>query len=159
MLTKIANPKKVVGSIDYNLGIIIVMALALGTAMVRTGLADIIAWGVIEAMRPLGLIGIMTGLYLVTAVLAAYITNKAAVALIIPIALTTAMNLGVNPVPFVLLTAFASAANFITPHGYQTNLMVYGPGGYKFSDFMKIGLPLTIIYGVVTILGLYVVYL
>ncbi len=158
LLTKIADPKKVARSIDYDLGMIIVMALALGTAMVKTGLADTIAWGVITAMKPLGLIGIMTGLYIVTALLAAYITNKAAVALIIPIALTTAMNLGVNPVPFVLLTAFASAANFITPHGYQTNLMVYGPGGYKFKDFMKIGWPLTVIYAVVAIGVLYIVY-
>lgn len=159
MLTKIADPKKVARSIDYDLGLIIVMALALGTAMVNTGLADIIAWGVINAMRPLGLIGYMTGLYIVTALLAAYITNKAAVALIIPIALTIASNLGVNPVPFVLITAFASAANFITPHGYQTNLMVYGPGGYKFKDFMKIGWPLTLIYMVVAITILYFVYL
>ncbi len=159
MLTKIADPKKVAGSIDYNLGIIIVMALALGTAMVKTGLADTIAWGVINAMRPLGLIGIMAGLYLITSVLAAYITYTASVALILPIALTTALNLGVNPVPFALLTAVAAAANFITPHGYQTNLMVYGPGGYKFKDFMKIGLPLTLIYAVVAIGILYVVYL
>jgi di/tricarboxylate transporter len=158
LLTKIADPKKVARSIDYDLGIIIVMALALGTAMVKSGLADSIAWGVITVMQPLGLIGIMSGLYIVTAILAAYITNKAAVALIFPIALTTAANLGVNPVPFVLLTAFASAANFITPHGYQTNLMVYGPGGYRFKDFFKIGWPLTIIYAVVAIGVLYVVY-
>jgi len=158
MLTKIADPKKVAGSIDYNLGIIIVMALALGTAMYKTGLADMVAWGVIDAMKPLGLIGIMTGLYIITSVLAAYITYTASVALILPIALTTSLNLGVNPVPFALLIAVAAAANFITPHGYQTNLMVYGSGGYKFKDFMRIGLPLTVIYMVVAISILYIVY-
>jgi di/tricarboxylate transporter len=135
------------------------MALALGTAMVKTGLADTIAWGVINGMRPMGLIGIMAGLYLLTSVMAAYITYTASVAIILPISLTTALNLGVNPVPFALLVAAAAAANFITPHGYQTNLMVYGPGGYKFKDFMKIGLPLTLVYAVVAIGVLYVVFL
>jgi len=158
LLTKIADPKKVARSIDYNLGIIIVMALALGTAMFKTGLADTIAWGVINAMKPLGLVGIMAGLYVITSLLAAYITYTASVALILPIALTTALNLGVNPVPFALLTAVAAAANFITPHGYQTNLMVFGPGAYKFKDFMRIGWPLTAIYAIVAIGVLYIVY-
>ena len=159
MLTKTADPKKVAGSIDYNLGIIIVMALALGTAMFKTGLADIVAWGIIDLMRPFGIIGIMAGLYLITSILAAYITYTASVALILPIALPTALNYGVNPVPFALLTAAAAAANFITPHGYQTNLMVFGPGGYKFKDFMRIGLPLTVIYMIVAITVLHTIYL
>ncbi len=158
LLTKTANPKDVAKSLDYNLGMIIVMALALGTAMTKTGLADYIAWGVISATKPFGVIGVMLGIYLVTSILAAYITTKAAAAIIFPIALTTAVNLGVNPMPFVLITAFASAATFITPHGYQTNLMVYGPGGYKFKDFLRIGLPLTIIYMLVAITILYIVY-
>ena len=158
LMTKTANPKEVAKSLDYDLGLIIVMALALGTAMVKTGLADTIAWGIINVTRPFGLIGIMTGVYLVTTVLAAYITTKAAAAIIFPIALTTAVNLGVNPMPFVLITAFASAATFITPHGYQTNLMVYGPGGYSFKDFFRVGLPLNVIYMIVAITILYFVY-
>ncbi len=158
LLTRIANPKEVVKSIDYDLGLIIVMALALGTAMVKTGLADRIAWGVIDSMRPFGLIGIMAGIYAITALLAAYITTKAAAALIFQIALTTSINLGLDPLPFVLLTAFASAATFITPHGYQTNLMVYGPGGYRFKDFFTIGLPLTLLYMIGAIGILYIVY-
>lgn len=158
LLTKTANPKEVAKSLDYNLGMIIVMALALGTAMIKTGLADYIAWGMISATKPFGLVGIMVGIYLVTSVLAAYITTQAAVAIIFPIALTTAVNLNLDPMPFVLITAFASAATFITPHGYQTNLMVYGPGGYRFKDFFRIGLPLNIIYMVVAIVVLYFVY-
>ncbi|HBB93243.1 MAG TPA: SLC13 family permease [Bacteroidales bacterium] len=158
LVTKIANPKDVAKSIDYDLGLIIVMALALGTAMIKTGLAGSVAWGVINLTRPLGIIGVMTGLYAVTALLAAYITTKAAAALIFPIALSAALNMGLNPLPFVLITAFASAATFITPHGYQTNLMVYGPGGYRFKDFFRIGLPLTVLYMGVAIGILHLVF-
>lgn len=158
LLTKTANPKEVAKSLDFDLGLIIVMALALGTAMVKTGLADMIAWGMIAATKPFGLIGVMIGMYLITTTLAAYITTKAAAAIIFPIALTTAVNLNVDPMPFVLITAFASAATFITPHGYQTNLMVYGPGGYRFKDFLRIGLPLNIIYMIVAVGMLYLVY-
>ena len=158
LLTKTANPKEVAKSLDFNLGLIIVMALALGTAMIKTGLADYLAMGIIGATKPFGLIGIMIGIYLITNVLAAYITTQAAAAIIFPIALTTAVNLNIDPMPFVLITAFASAATFITPHGYITNLMVYGPGGYRFKDFLRIGLPLNIIYMIVAVGILYLVY-
>lgn len=159
LLAKIAKPKEVVRNIDYNLGMIIVMALALGTAMVKTGLADKMALGVIDVMQPLGLIGVMAGLYFITGLLAAFLTTKAAAVLIFPIALSTAANLNVDPVPFVLLVANASAATFFTPHGYQTNLMVLGPGGYTFKDYLRIGLPLTLLYMIVSIAILYWVFL
>lgn len=143
---RIANPKDIQSGIDFDLGLIIALSLALGTAMIKTGVAADLAHGVIGLLQPFGTLGLLTGIYLVTAVLAAYITNKAAVALMFPIALSIAFTEGMSPTPFVLLIAFAAAANFITPIGYQTNLMVYGPGGYRFGDFMKIGLPLTILY-------------
>jgi di/tricarboxylate transporter len=158
LLTRIANPKEVFKSLDYNLGLIIVMTLALGTAMYKTGLAERFAWAMIDLMRPFGLVGIMTGLYLTTAILAAYVNNKAALTLVFPVALLTAHNLNLNPLPFALLIASASMGVFITPHGYQTNLMVYGPGGYRFRDFLPIGLPLTIINLVVAITVLYLVF-
>ena len=97
-------------------------------------------------------------MYLITTVLAAYITNKAAVGIIFPIALTVASNLSVSATPFVLTVAYASAANFMTPIGYQTNLMVYGPGNYSFTDFFKIGTPLTVLYMVVTVTILSLLY-
>jgi len=96
---------------------------------------------------------------LITSVLAAYITAKAAAAIIFPISLTTAVNLGLNPLPFVLIVAFASAANFMTPVGFQTNLMVYGPGGYTFTAFFKVGAPLTFLYMIVSVAMLYLIYL
>lgn len=155
---KIASPKDVHRNIDYNLILIIVMSLALGMAMVKSGVAEIISQTILTVFSSLGPIGILTGVYFITSILAAYITNKAAVAIVFPIALTLAQHLAVDPMPFILVVAFASAANFMTPIGYQTNLMIYGPGSYKFKDFLKIGLPLTLLYMIVTILILSFIY-
>ena len=155
---KITQPRELPGAIDYNLALIIVLALALGTAMIKTGTADLVADGVIRLFAPLDKIGILAGIYLITTILAAYITSKAAAAIIFPIALQTAVNLQIDPMPFILVTAYASAANFMTPIGFQTNLMVYGPGGYSFNDFFRVGAPLTLLYMVVTITILSVIY-
>lgn len=159
ILMGIATPRDIFRGIDYRLYLIIALALALGKGMINTGAAGMIASGVITLFSPLGEFGLLLGIYFITALLAAYITNKAAVAVIFPIALTTAVNLGLDPIPFVLTVSFAAAANFMTPIGYQTNLMVYGPGGYTFRDFFRIGAPLTVIYMVVTTVILRLIYL
>jgi len=158
LVLNITTPKDLPRGIDYDLGLIIVMSLALGTAMIKSGAAHIIANGFIAAFLPLGKVGILFGIYLITAFLAAYITNKAAVAIIFPISLTMSVTLDLNPIPFVLVVSYAAAANFMTPIGYQTNLMIYGPGGYAFKDFFKVGFPLTMIYMVVTVAILSLLY-
>ena len=155
---KIASPKDLHKSIDFNLALIIVLSLALGVAMTKTGVAQIIGNGFINIMMPLGLLGILFGIYFITTILAAFITNLAAVAIMFPISLSIALEMDVNPTPFVLLVAFAAAANFMTPIGYQTNLMVYGPGGYKFRDYLKVGAPLSLIYMIVAVSILYYLY-
>ncbi len=155
---KIASPKDVHKNIDYNLAIIIAMAMAIGTAMIKTGFADLIGDFIIKMLMPFGTISLLFGIYMITALLAAYTTNQAAVAMIFPISLTVALNQNLNPLPFILVVSFAAAANFMTPIGYQTNLMVYGPGGYKFKDFFRIGAPLTIIYMIVAVTILYYIY-
>lgn len=156
---KITSPKDMHKSIDYDLILIIALAIALGNAMIKTGVADSVANIFIELLLPFGNVALLSGIYLLTTVLAAYITNKAAVALIFPISLTLSASLDLNPMPFILVVAFAAAANFITPHGYQTNLMVYGPGRYTFKNFFRIGFPLTILYMIVTITILTIMYL
>jgi di/tricarboxylate transporter len=158
MIFKVTNPRDIPGSIDYNLALVIVMSLALGTAMMKSGAAGIVANGVISLFLPMGKVGVLLGIYLITALLAAYITTKAAVAIVFPVALSVAQQLDVTAIPFVLAVAYAAACTFITPHGYVTNLMVYGPGGYSFRDFMRIGLPLTLLYMVVAVFILTVVY-
>ena len=155
---KIANPKDLPKAIDYDLALIIVLSLALGVAMRKSGAADLVADTIISVFMPLGKVGLLFGIYLITAFLGAYIGNKAAVALIFPISLTMAANLDLPAMPFILIVSFAAAANFMTPVGYQTNLMVYGPGGYSFKDFFRLGFPLTIIYMFVTIAILRIMY-
>jgi len=158
-LLKIVSPKELAKSVDYQLALIIALSLALGLAMIKTGVADILANGVLYIFTPLGKYGLLLGIYFITSMLAAFITNKAAVAIIFPISLSVALQLGVDTTPFILVVSFAAAANFMTPIGYQTNLMIYGPGGYRFKDFIKVGTPLTIIYMIVTVLILSFIYL
>jgi di/tricarboxylate transporter len=155
---KITNAKELHKAVDYNLAMIIALSLALGTAMIKSGAAEIIADLFITVFIPLGKVGLLFGIYFITAVLAAFITNKAAVAIIFPISLTMSVNLNLPAMPFILVVSFAAAANFMTPHGYQTNLMVYGPGGYSFKDFFRVGFPLTMIYMVVTVAILSLMY-
>mgnify|MGYP003563664007 CR=1 FL=1 len=158
LLFRITTPKDLPKGIDYDLALIIVMSLALGTAMIKTGAADLIADAFISVFLPLGNVGVLLGVYLVTTLLAAYITNKASVGIIFPIAITMADTLALDPKPFVLTVAYAAAANFMTPIGYQTNLMVYGPGKYSFTDFFRVGTPLTILYMITTIFILSYIY-
>ena len=158
VIFKITRPKDLVKSVDYDLILVIALSLALGTAMVKTGVADIFAHSIVSVFKPFGIIGILSGIYLITTLLAAFITNKAAVAVIFPVSLTLAISLKADVMPFILVVAYAAAANFMTPIGYQTNLMVYGPGGYKFKDFLKVGTPLTFIYMIVTITILSLIY-
>jgi len=158
-LLKIVSPKELAKSVDYQLALIIALSLALGLAMIKTGVADILANGVLYIFTPLGRYGLLLGIYFITSILAAFITNKAAVAIVFPISLSVALQLGVDTTPFILVVSFAAAANFMTPIGYQTNLMIYGPGGYRFKDFLKVGTPLTVIYMIVTVLILSFIYL
>lgn len=157
-LFKVANPKDLEKGIDFNLGLTIAMALALGTAMSKTGVAGDISHFIIGLLAPLGMLGLLAGIYIATSLLAAYITNVASVAILFPIVMAIAKEEMLSPIPFVLLIAYAAAANFMTPIGYQTNMMVYGPGSYKFKDYLKIGLPLTILYGIGAVLILYYIY-
>ena len=154
LLTKIASPKELYKSINYNLILIIALSIALGEAMIKTSIATDMSRLILDVFHPYGIIVLLTGLFLLTNLLAAIITNIGAAAIVFPIALSLASQLSVNPKPFVLLVAFAAAGSFITPIGYQTNLMVYGPGGYSFRDFFRIGLPVTLLFMVITVVGL-----
>ncbi len=156
---KITNPKKLGDKIDYDLGFLIVMALAFGKAMLKTGAAEMIANFLIDIFEPLGRTGILVGLYIITALLAGFITNKAAVAIVFPIALMSAKDLAINPYATILIMTYAASANFLTPIGYQTNTMVYGAGGYKFRDFIRVGGLLTIIYGTVAVIMIKIFYM
>ncbi len=153
-LLGVASPKDVPKTINYNLILIIALSLALGEAMTKTGIASMASDLFVEVFKPYGVFSLFIGIFLLTNLLASVITNIGAVAIVFPVAINLALQLGLDPKPFAMLVAFAGAASFITPIGYQTNLMVYGPGGYNFNDFMKIGLPMTILFMLVTTIGL-----
>lgn len=150
--------KEIKNNVDFDLIIIIAMGLALGKAMINSGVAGALADKAILLQDGFGIYGLLVGLFLITNLLTAFMTSKAAVAIILPIALSLAHSIGI-PIPVVILiVAYGGAASFITPIGYQTNLMVYGPGGYTFKDYFRIGLPLTLIYCLVAVLVLGYVY-
>ncbi len=133
-------------TIDWQVLIVIASALGIGNALQLTGVAETLAGGFIEwaGVNPYTA---LIATYLATWLLTEMITNNAAAALIFPIAITLADSMGVSFMPFIMAIIFAASASFSTPIGYQTNLMVLGPGGYKFSDFLKVGLPLNIVVG------------
>ncbi len=158
LLLKMVSPVEIRNGVDFNLIIIIAMGLAFGKAMLNSGAADTLANSIAGVSNTFGPIGLLAGIFLVTNLLSAFMTSKAAVAIVMPIAISLAGSMHLPLTPFVLTVAFGGAANFMTPIGYQTNLMVYGPGGYSFKDFLKIGLPLTLIYLVVCVVILSYIY-
>jgi di/tricarboxylate transporter len=154
LFTKIASPKELYKGINYNLILIVALSIALGEAMIKTSIAGTMSHLLITLIRPYGIITLLIGIFVLTNLLAAIVTNIGAAAIVFPVALSLANQLSMNPKPFVLLVAFAAAASFITPIGYQTNLMVYGPGGYNFRDYFRIGLPLTLLFMIISVVGL-----
>jgi len=103
------------------------------------------------SLSPVVLLG---AFYLFTALITNVVSNNASVVLMIPVAIDTANAIGADPFSFVLSVTFAASTAMMTPIGYQTNLMVYGPGGYKFTDFFRVGAPLQLLLTVVTTLGI-----
>lgn len=132
--------------IDLNLLAVLVSSLAIGTALVKSGAAGTLASGIIYVGKGWGMYPVLVILFVTTTLVTSLITNAATVAIMFPIALSLAQLMGVDGTPFFVAIAFAASGDFITPIGYQTNLMVYGPGGYSFRDFFRVGFPLTLLY-------------
>ena len=149
-MTSISDVK---GEIDINMVSILVFSLALGQAMIKTGSGGLLAEGIINLTQGFGGWAVISGLLLITTLLTSFITNVGAVSITFPLAYAISNNLGIDGTPLYLAIAYAASAAFLTPIGYQTNLIVYGPGGYTFKDFFKIGLPVTIVY-LATVFGM-----
>jgi di/tricarboxylate transporter len=115
----------------------------------ETGLASVMASQAVAWFGDYSPKVMLAIIYVMAVVLTEMISNNAVAALLTPIAIGVASQLGVDPRPFVVAVMFASSASFVTPIGYQTNTYVYGAGGYKFADFARVGLPLAVILGVV----------
>jgi len=137
-------------SVDWSLLVVIAAALGIGKAIKMSGLADVVASQIIgvaagDPWRAL------IAVYFVTMVFTEVITHNAAAVLVFPIAVAAAHSLKVDAMPFVIAIAIGASAGFATPFGYQTNLMVYGPGGYRFVDYLRVGIPLDLVFMAVTV--------
>ena len=132
-------------AVDMDILVLIAAAFGLGAAVTESGLGTVLAEGLVTVFRPLGDVGTLAGVLLATMALTELISNNAAAALLFPVALSTAAALGVDPRPFVIAVTIGASLSFLTPIGYQTNLLVYGIGGYKFSDYTRLGIPLNLV--------------
>lgn len=146
-------------AIDFPVLVVIASALGIGRAIESTGLADAVAALIIGAAASLGPVAVLAAVYLVTSFLTEFITNNAAAALMLAIGLAAARNLGAPPEAFAIAIAIAASASFLTPIGYQTNLMVMAAGGYRFSDYFRAGLAVNLIVGAIAITMIWLVWL
>ena len=141
----ILKPREARDAVDVNVVLMIGGAFGLGAAITETGIDQRVAGGLLDSFGMLGTAGAIVGLLITTMVLTELITNAAAVVLAFPIAIDVAEQTGLDPRLLIIGIAVAGSASFLTPVGYQTNMMVYGPGGYRFSDYLRIGVPLSLV--------------
>jgi len=141
-------------AVSWNIIFLLAGVLPLGVAMQRSGGAEFIASLLVSSANILPVVLVLLLFYLLTGLLANIITPVASVVLMIPVAVDTASQIGADGFAFLLAVTFAGSAAFMTPIGYQTNLMVYGPGGYKFTDYLRVGGPLQLLLSVVTTVGI-----
>lgn len=146
MVTGTLKPREAYESINWQIIFMLAGVLALGTAMEKTGIAAHLAQWVTHLSQGYHPVVAVAVFYAMTGILTQFMSNTASAALLVPVAINAAHLLGVNPEPFLVAVAVAASTSFATPMGYQTNLMVYGPGGYRFSDFMRVGLPLNFLF-------------
>ena len=140
------EPDEAYEAVDWRVVMLLAGVLPLGIALERSGGADWVAQNAIVLLSQFGPGVTLSAIYLLTAVMTEVMSNNAAAVLVVPVAIAAAESLGVDAKPFLVAVAFAASTSFATPVGYQTNAMVYAAGGYRFADFVKIGLPLNVIF-------------
>ncbi len=139
-------------AVRFDVLITIACALGICKGLQNSGVAETVAALVINAVHGIGPVGVLASVYVFTALFTSVITNNAAAALAFPIAYSAALKIGADPKPFFVAVAVAASASFLTPIGYQTNLIVQGAGGYKFRDYFKVGLPLSLLFFLVSMI-------
>lgn len=141
--------------IDWKVLLIIASTFGIAAAMQNSGLAEFFSWKIVVVGRHFGTFGVLCGVYLLTSLFNTIITSNATSVLFFPIAVSAAGSVGADVHPFALAVIISAAASFASPISYQTNLMVYGPGGYRFSDYLKMGIPLQVL---IAILSLFLIH-
>jgi di/tricarboxylate transporter len=145
VVTGCLNMDEAYKSIEWKSVYLIAGMLPMGLAMENTGTAAFLSEHIVAFAGQWGPLAVLIGLFILTTILTAFMSNAAAAVLVAPIAIQTAISLGIDPRPFVMGVAIAASNSFVTPIGHQACVLVYGPGGYRFFDFAKVGLPLTIL--------------
>lgn len=153
LFSKLLTINDIKRNFPFEIFLIIGSSIAISKVLVSSGLANDIATVITASFGVYGVYGSFIGIYLVTMILTEFMSNNSAAAIVFPIAYSTAIGLDVSIYPFVFAVAFGASASFLIPHGYQTNLMVTSLGSYKTKDFIKAGIPLSIVYSLVVIIA------
>jgi di/tricarboxylate transporter len=144
-LTRCITPDEAYRDMDWMVIVLLGAILPLGLAIHESGAAEYLAWHFIDVASPLGMRGILAAFLILTTALTAIISNAAAVVVLAPVAVAVAGSLGVSALPFVIAVMIGASNSFLSPIGYQTNTMIYGPGGYTFRDYLRVGTPLSVV--------------
>jgi di/tricarboxylate transporter len=145
VVTKVLTASQARSAVDLDVLVVIAASFGLGAAIQSSGLAALLGRGVVGGVSHLGPVAVLAAVVVCTMILTELITNNAAAVLLFPVAMATAAQLELNPRAFAVAVTIAASTSFVTPIGYQTNTMVYGMGGYRFGDFVRLGLPVTLV--------------
>ncbi len=146
VLTRCISLQDAYDSIDWFVIFLLAGMIPLGLAMENTGAAAVIASGILDLTSSWGPTILLSAFYLLTTLFSSVMSHNAAAVVLVPIGMATAQELGLDPRPFLIAITFAASSSLATPFGYHTNLMVYAPGGYRFSDYLKVGIPLNLLF-------------
>ncbi len=151
LITNMISIKEAKSALQFQVLLLIASAIGIGNVMIETGTAKWMANQLVDHLAPFGTLAILFAIYLLTNTFTELITNNAAAVIMFPIAYEVAKDSGIDPIGMAIIVAIAASASFLSPIGYQTNLIVYGPGGYKFKDYIRTGFPLTIMVMTITV--------
>ena len=146
IITRNLRPEHAYNAVDWRVLVMLAAILPLGIAMEKTGAAHAVAGFTLSLTGRDNPVAVLAAFYLITAILTECMSNNGAAVLIAPIAISTAQSMGLDSRPFLIAVTFAASTSFATPVGYQTNTMVYNAGGYRFSDFLRVGIPLNLLF-------------
>lgn len=152
VVTRCLSMDEAYGAIDWQVIFLLAGVLPLGIALQKTGAAKLIADGALDLVGGWGPVAVLAVFYILTAVLTEFMSNNASAVLLAPIAITTAESMGIDPRPLLMAVTFAASTSFSTPVGYQTNAMVYNPGGYRYTDFLRSGVPLNLLFWILAVI-------
>ena len=152
VVTRVLPYDRIYAAVEWRTLVLIAALLPLGTAMRTTGLAELMAQGVSDTLRPFGPLVVLAGIFIMTSLLTQLMSNAAAVVLVAPIALGIAASFGIAPHPAIMMVAIAGSTAFMTPIGHQSSVLIYNTGAFRFIDFIKVGGPLTLVVLIVSLI-------